>query len=127
MKIRCEQDSLRLRLRKSELVQLRAEKAVETRMGLPGGHAFSWELMLDENLDSVQVAYADAHVRVELPYSVALHWMDTHEVGMEYFLPLENGGKLHLLIEKDFPCKDRPEEDRTDFFGELAEQQSPIC
>jgi hypothetical protein len=34
---------------------------------------------------------------------------------------------VHVLVEKDFPCKDRPDEDKKDFFEELADQQAPLC
>ena len=49
------------------------------------------------------------------------------EVGFEVFIPLNGTGKLHLLIEKDFPCKDRPEEDQSDFFQDLADKSPVVC
>jgi hypothetical protein len=34
---------------------------------------------------------------------------------------------LYILIEKDFPCKDRADEDKSDLFGELAEHVPDVC
>ena len=127
MKIRCEQNSIRLRLRRSELVQLRAEKWLGSGVQFPHGQVLQWDLVLENELQDIQ---ADLHpnlICIKVPYSMALQWMDSNDVGMECFLPLGAGTALHLLVEKDFPCKDRPGEDQTDFFTELSEEAPVKC
>jgi len=127
MKIRCDQHSIRLRLRKSELVQLRAEKWLETSVHFPGGQVFVWELALREHTPDIEAHFSEGRIRVQVPEAQALNWMDTETVAMECFLPTGGGPSLHILIEKDFPCKDRPDEDKSDFFTELAEDAPVKC
>jgi len=127
MKIRCDQHSIRLRLRKSELVQLRAEKWLETGVHFPGGQVFIWELALQEQAPDIEAHFSEGRIRVQVPELQAMNWMDTEAVSMECFLPLGGGSSLHILIEKDFPCKDRPDEDKSDFFSELAEDAPVKC
>lgn len=127
MKIRCEQNSIRLRLRRSELVQLRAEKWLGAALHFPDGQAFRWELLLDETISDLTVLLQEDRVCVKAPAKMALRWMDTQEVSMERFIALGGGAALHILVEKDFPCKDRPDEDKADFFTELSEEARVKC
>ncbi len=127
MKIRCEQDSIRLRLRKSELVQLRNEHRLSTRVHLPGGKVFSWELVLEEKATEMTAGWENNALSIVLPLADAARWMDSETVGMEAFVPNGTAHPLHILVEKDFPCKDRPDEDKIDFFTELAATQPPLC
>ncbi|MCC6462285.1 MAG: hypothetical protein IT260_17590 [Saprospiraceae bacterium] len=128
MKIRCEQNSVRFRLRKSELVQLKAEQWLTTALHLPNGATFSWELVLDDQALDPSAAFSEGVLRITIPQRQAMHWMDSEAVvGLEYFQPLGEGQALHILVEKDFPCKDRADEDQSDFFAELAEDARIKC
>jgi len=42
-------------------------------------------------------------------------------------LKLDGEALLHLLVEKDFPCKDRPDEDKSDTFTGLVNGEPPAC
>ena len=127
MKIRCEQNSIRLRLRKSELVQLRAEQWLEAVVHFPGNQSFAWELALDSQAQDMTARFDNGRISIRVPVAVAHHWMDSMEVAMECFEPLGGGASLHVLVEKDFPCKDRPDEDKSDYFTELAEEAPVKC
>ena len=127
MKIRCEHNSIRLRLRKSELVQLRAEQWLASSLQFPGGAVFSWEVMLQEEISDISSSFSEGRLNVQIPATPAQQWMDSEQVAMECFLPLGGGQALHILVEKDFPCKDRPEEDKSDFFTELSEGAPVNC
>jgi len=127
MKIRCEHNSIRLRLRKSELSQLRTEQWLETTVFFPNGQVFAWELVISDQVPEMNAHFSEGRISVRVPATQAQTWMDTDAVGIEQFVPLANNGSLHLLIEKDFPCKDRPDEDATDFFSELAEEAPVKC
>lgn len=127
MKIRCEYNSIRLRLRKSEVAQLRAEKWIETTVHFPDGPVFAWELTLSSHKPEMAAQFDGGRISIAVPIEQAQAWMDTDAVSLEQFIPLSGGGSLHLLIEKDFPCKDRPEEDKADFFNELAAESPVTC
>ncbi len=127
MKLRCEQNGIRLRLRRSELVQLRTEKWLQTTVHFPDGRVFVWELVLRDDLSEIDAHFVEGRIRIQVPEPSAHRWMDTEAVSMERFLPLADGHALHILIEKDFPCKDRPDEDKSDFFTELADEAPMNC
>jgi len=121
MKLRCITNSIRLRLRKSELDALMHTGRVVETIGFPDGSAFSFALLQDAQED-LRVQWAAGSLRISLPREQARQWAATDQVGIETFLPLPGGQQLHLLVEKDFPCKDRPDEDKADTFQELAEK-----
>ncbi len=127
MKIRCEHNSIRFRLRKSELAQLRTERWIETAVHFPDGQVFAWELLVSAEASEMNARFSNGRLSLSVPETQALAWMDSDTVGMEQFTALPDGGSLHLLVEKDFPCKDRPHEDPSDFFSELAEEAPVKC
>lgn len=127
MKIRCENNSIRFRLRKSELSQLRAGDSVRTEVFFQTGLGFSWELWIDTAAETARATGYGSHVAVALPLEMAMQWIDSEQVGIEFFQPIDRDQRLRVLIEKDFPCKDRPGEDKSDFFVELAAEKPALC
>ena len=123
MKIRCETNSVRLRLRKSEIEALRKNHFLRTEVKFPGEVLFAWELRLDPESVDMNAGFSEGTLFIRLPFAAAFQWMDSEQVGM--VAPDADG--LYLLVEKDFPCKDRPDEDKADYFQELADQQEPLC
>ncbi|MCI5083979.1 MAG: hypothetical protein MRY78_19935 [Saprospiraceae bacterium] len=115
MKIRCTQDSIRMRVRKSDVAKLKADGHVEETLHFPNGEIFRFELMVSEGT-RIEAVSATQHLKVSIPSKEATHWLDTDQVGLEAQL-----GALHLLIEKDFPCAHRPQENKADTFEELAD------
>lgn len=78
-----------------------------------------------EDGDGITATFENGKVTVRLPRSRAQAWISSKQVGLEEYLPLEGGERLHLLIEKDFPCKHMDSEDLTDTFAELVPQDNP--
>lgn len=78
-----------------------------------------------ENGDGIAATFENGKVTVMLPSSRAQAWISSNQVGLEEYLALEGGEWLHLLIEKDFPCKHMDSEDLTDTFAELLPQDNP--
>lgn len=128
MKMRCVQNSIRLRLRKSEIDQLGQGTTIAEEVGFPGETpSLSFALKMAEEVTAIQVAFSNHSIQVTLPKPQATSWINSNQVGIETFLPLKNAQRLHILIEKDFPCKDRENEDRSDFFGDLATEEGQTC
>ncbi len=127
MKLRCEKNSIRLRLRKSDLNRLQAEGSIRNEVSFAFGMSFSWELHLDQNAETVHAEGYGSHIKISLPLALATQWIDSQQVGIEHFQPIDRQNQLHILVEKDFPCKDRPEEDKADTFTELATQTAAAC
>ncbi|MEL6193759.1 MAG: hypothetical protein AAFR66_16980 [Bacteroidota bacterium] len=127
MKLRTLTNSIRIRLRKSELGTLQEKKLVEEKVSFPAGPAFSYALSISPNIDQVQATYENHQMRISLPDAVAQQWISTNEVGINADIPLDNGEALNILIEKDFPCNDREDEDKSDTFWELVSEDPKAC
>lgn len=106
MKIRIEDNSIRLRLRRSEVHILGAEGQLTGRTQMPGG-VFEYQLKLNDAIHSMTALKTEQGIRVELPFEAGKEWGDSEQVGFEEELPLGDGEFLRLLVEKDFVCLDR--------------------
>lgn len=115
MKIRCQANSLRFRLRKSDVETLRVQGKVSEAIAL--GLAFE---LYAAALPAPTAALDGGLLRIGLPEEQLRAWMSSDAVGIEAELALSQEPGLHLLIEKDFPCQHRPHEDKQDTFEELA-------
>lgn len=128
MKMRCVQNSIRLRLRKSEIDQLGKGLTIVEEVGFPGETpSLSFSLKMAIEAMAIEANYVDHQIQITIPQTQATKWINSTQVGLETFLPLQNPQQLHVLIEKDFPCKDRENEDKSDLFGDLAEEEVKAC
>lgn len=121
MKLRTTQNSIRLRLRKSELQLLKAEGLVEESVQFPNGLVFSYALIIDDTTEDIKASLIGSLMRVHLPELLAEEWITTNKVSLETTIPLAGDQTLYILVEKDFPCKDREDEDKDDTFWELVD------
>jgi hypothetical protein len=126
MKIRCVTNSIRLRLRKSELATLQEQGEVVESINF-GPRTLSYRLRVHAALSQSRATFEEDLIDVVLPQAEADRWATTEQVSIEHWLKLSEGEQLHLLVEKDFPCKDRPEEDQSDTFFELASEEKLAC
>ncbi len=124
MKLRTLTNSMRIRLRKSELVSLQQDKVITETVNFPAGSAFSYALAISSSIEQVQATYEKNQMCISIPVTIASQWMNTNEVGIHADIPLPNGEALSILIEKDFPCNDREDEDKSDTFWELVSEET---
>lgn len=126
MKLRLTHNSIRIRVQRSELAQLQAEGRITEAIAFPSTPAFQFEVAVHDDT-AIEALYDEAMIAIKLPSAIAQPWFDTSQVGIETHLPLEGNEQLHVLIEKDFPCADRPNEDKTETFWELVDKTDPAC
>lgn len=119
MKLRCTSNSIRLRLRKSDLQALSSTEKIEELIAFPNGIELRYELRINVNT-SIQAIFEHNIISIRIPREQAIDWIKSSEVSLEAKLKLEGSEELHILIEKDFPCKDREEENKEDTFWELS-------
>jgi len=119
MKIRMKGNSLRLRVSRSELARLLAGDCVEETIHFaPQASAkFTYALQQESSAKSPTVHYTGSRVSVLLPADQAYVWAATDQVGIAEEISLGTFGSLALLIEKDFACLDRSDEDNRDSFS----------
>lgn len=128
MKMRCVQNSIRLRLRKSEIEALGKGATIIEEVGFPGEtSSLGFSLKMADKTSDIQATYVDHQIQITIPQTQASNWINSNQVGIETFLSLQNAQQLQVLIEKDFPCKDRESEDKSDLFGDLAEEKVKAC
>ena len=119
MKIRCTNQSLRMRIRKSELMELAENKGIVETLSFPNGTSLEFKLSI-RTISKVTSSFSDSCVEVSLPESLAREWIHSNQVGIQHN---EKSKKdLEILVEKDFPCPDRPNEDKSDTFWELSQE-----
>lgn len=126
--MRCVQNSIRLRLRKSEIEELGKGETIMEEVGFPGETpSLSFSLKIADEVTAILASFADHQIQITIPQALASKWINSNQVGLETFLPLKNPQQLHVLIEKDFPCKDREDEDKSDLFGDLVQEEVKAC
>lgn len=127
MKLRTTHNSIRIRIRKSELAILHKEKIVMESIQFPNAIRFQFALKISTTTDVLNAELTDNMIVLWIPEKEAIQWISTNQVGIETKIDLSDGEKLHLLVEKDFPCLDRSEEDKSDTFWELAPETPEPC
>lgn len=113
MKIRIEDNSIRLRLRRSEVRRLQEERRIAAYTTLPEGR-FEYVLELCESCQTLNAKRTSEGIMVQLPAVAGRGWDASPQVGFEHTLMLKDGGALRLLVEKDFVCLDRKPESQED-------------
>jgi len=117
MKLRIRDNSIRLRLSRGEVDSLRADGLVKARTEFPAGHEFGYELESSPASVQPDASFSDRAITVRVPESMALAWASTEQVSMQGEQFLDDGGKLTILVEKDFTClAPREGEDESDMF-----------
>jgi hypothetical protein len=118
MKLRIKADSLRVRVSRSEVTRLLAGDCLEETIHFtPEAVAkLTFVLQQEPSLNRPTVQYTENRVAILIPSNQANAWGTTDQVGIAEDIGLGRLGSLALLIEKDFACLDRSEEDNEDTF-----------
>jgi hypothetical protein len=116
MKLRMQANSVRFRLKQSEVERLVNTGLLEETISFGKGNTFTYILEATGAVTAVQAAFKDSVVTVQIPYEVASRWAGSNEVGIEALQPAGSAGDLQVLIEKDFACLDKSAEENFDTF-----------
>lgn len=126
MKLRCSENSIRLRLRKSEVEKLKEVQVLKENVQV-GLDVFSYGISKTDAA-AIHATFDDGCILLHIPEKEMTQWVnDTEQVDMSTEQLLKNGQHLSILIEKDFPCINRPEEDKADTFQQLAAKEEDVC
>ena len=120
MKLRCISNSIRIRLRKSDVKVWQDESKLLDSLQFPNGSKLEYGLMLSEFENNV---IYDAHTLIiYVNKREAKGWAESNEVSLTFNLDLPNQSTLRVLIEKDFPCK-HTGDDFEDTYHELQPEE----
>ena len=115
MKLRVRGSSLRLRVTRGEVEQLRAGAVVAESVAFGSGSLIYALTVAD--VPAMRASFDGGRIEVTLPRAQAERWLRSEEVGMQARQEVGEGGPLQLLVEKDFAClKPRQGEDDADAF-----------
>jgi hypothetical protein len=118
MKLRIKSNSLRLRVSRSELTRfLAGEQIAETiRFASTLEAKLTYALARDSQATAASVHYLPQEVTVLLTEEQVKTWGQDSQVGVYTTVDIAPEGLLELIVEKDFACVDRSDEDNTDTF-----------
>jgi hypothetical protein len=110
MKLRLEENSLRLRLSEDEVQHFAAtgQVAYTIVFGPAPGQTlrYSLERLPEAALTTaVQVRYEAGILAVEIPATIAHNWADTENIGFKAQVLVAEGQELRILVEKDLDCR----------------------
>jgi hypothetical protein len=118
MKLRLQSNSIRLRLKRSEVNRFLRTGRVEEKILSGTGDQESFHYLLETN-DAVSApkgAISPGGVVVQVPTADALKWALTNQIGIEGEQAIDSKTSLRILVEKDFACLDGSEEQNADTF-----------
>jgi hypothetical protein len=119
MKLRIKGNSIRLRVSRSELARLQAGGRIEETIHFTAapGATLTYALESAIKASPVTVRYESREVTVILSEERARIWAAQSEVGVYTTLDMGSAGSLEVVVEKDFACIDRSNEDNSDTFA----------
>jgi|KBSMisStandDraft_5_1062788.scaffolds.fasta_scaffold118683_3 hypothetical protein len=117
MKLRLQSNSVRLRLKRSEVEQFARTGRVEEKITFGEGAGNSLLYILETaDVLAPQARLTANGVTVQVPPDAAARWASGSEVGMDGTQEVGEKACLHVFIEKDFACLDGTDEQNIDTF-----------
>jgi uncharacterized protein DUF7009 len=107
MKLRIKGNSIRLRLRQSDVDRLAMNGAVEesTIFGSGRGQRLDYEIRVAGDDTVVRASFDGRRIVVRVPDEMLTRWADSDQIGIYAMQPTDQG-ELAVVIEKDFVCID---------------------
>ncbi len=102
MKLRIHQNSLRLRLNRSDIEQFRKTGICASALRFGPGSQLTYTLEASSRWTVMEARYYHDCIRVLLPLDMAQQWADSEQVSLSLQRADDSGPSL--LIEKDFQC-----------------------
>ena len=122
MKLRVLDNSIRLRLTRTEVREARDGNAVSGRVDFGAGNRFDYRLESAPGAEGATADIADNVLTVSVPAATIVGWADSDEaVSIEAEQAIGDEQRLRILVEKDFAClAPRAHEDESDMFPHPA-------
>lgn len=120
MKLRFDHQSIRLRVRKSDIEKLSLDGFIQETVQFPQG-LLVYRLEMNQDKHAVEALILSDTIVVSIPSEQAVDWIQSESVGIYATLATSAVGvEMKVLIEKDFPCRHNSSEDNADTFEELS-------
>jgi hypothetical protein len=117
MKLRFRDNSVRLRLMRSEVDALRQDGLVSSKIEFPGSREFNYVVESSPASVNPEAFLSENVLTVRLPETTVLGWAASEQVTIDGEQLLDDGQRLSILVEKDFACLvPREDEDDAEMF-----------
>lgn len=117
MKIRIKDNSVRIRLSKSEVERFGKEGYIESSTAFVSNTlTYALESRSDKYGHELSADFMNDVITIYIPEKMAKDWVETDAIGFETKQSLDNGETLFILLEKDFKCLDITNEDQSDSY-----------
>lgn len=102
MKLRIRENTLRIRLTKSELERIGADNYIESSIQFPNGTRLTYGLQ-HEDITDTRIEYRNNEIQIAISNLDLQTLLEEANVGIQSIHTTDTG-TLDLLIEKDFTC-----------------------
>jgi hypothetical protein len=117
LKLRVRDNSIRLRLTRSEVDLVRTDGLVRGRVPFAGRNSFDYILESSPATVKPEAHISNNVLTVRIPETEILSWANSNEVSISASQILDGGDQLSILVEKDFAClAPREGEDESDMY-----------
>ena len=104
MKMRVQNNSIRIRLTRSEVEDFARDGRASASLRFGGDSTLTYTLQSAGALDAMQAVFTESEIHIRVPEAMAREWSGGDEVGMHGSQTLDNGELLDVVVEKDFQC-----------------------
>ncbi|MDQ4140955.1 MAG: hypothetical protein M3142_10565 [Bacteroidota bacterium] len=106
MKLRIQENSLRLRLSEAEVIQFADTGQVEETIVFGPDQTNALRYILQQtSIQEVSVRFTDNTIVVSIPKTKAQKWTNTDLIGFDDLIELGNEKQLRIVVEKDLDCR----------------------
>ncbi|MGI9261222.1 MAG: DUF7009 family protein [Woeseiaceae bacterium] len=127
MKLRVLDNSIRLRLTRSEVDAVSDDGLIRGRVRFAGSNTFDYVLESSPATVKPEAHISNNVLTVRLPEEDVRQWAGSEQVSIKSEQLLDDGEQLKILVEKDFQClAPREGEDESDMFPH-PEEDSETC
>ncbi|WP_420316129.1 DUF7009 family protein [Ekhidna sp.] len=98
MKLRINQSSIRIRLGKQDIQELKEQRQVKNELLFPGGQKLIYQLEIGA---SFHASFDKKRLNVTIPEKESNNWLNSDKLAIETKLSRKGKGELVLFIEKD--------------------------
>lgn len=107
MKIRISANSIRFRLKQSEVQKFSVVKAIEevTAFGPSANEQLTF-ILKEGTSPTFNITFKTGTITLSVPPTIIHNWIETELVGFEEQVNTGKGESIKILVEKDFACLD---------------------
>ena len=122
MKLRIRGNSIRLRLLRGEVAEFASTGILRETINF-GASNLTYILQTADDANDLSAKFTGGEIIVSVPPETARNWTETDLIGLTGEQKNADGGILKILVEKDFVCLDRiDDEDNKDAYPNTSHE-----